>query len=752
MDKSDSNYYDSIFERACHQGSSVQGAAELAAEAYIDGKPKLRGKRKLTESERYTEFWSSAHLEKVPLEGWRANVMTLALAKYLGQDLGVRSPLVERIAAVPGLLKRAVRISGLVMRPGSARRKELESLAPKFPEIAELCRILMILDVAHAIRKDEVHKWHRVLDDLSIIELMLYASMFAFEHLVPSAFENQGRQWAEPPAERHRTEKHWDAICDIFHWKLRQTPSERLEITDAVLGESLATHLSPFIFPSSMGRPAREDLRHAFSELVACQLELNEFEARSADAFSFDEGIDFIRQGTNLEIVEIDTKARKRWERDGQKLQKVHGYWFYRAFEAFLASDVATRTIGRPENHEANRLAYIRAIQTKLRLTEVYGLGDTVLADSGEPVDLFQAMLSLELMSAHFRQDFLTAYWQRMEKIGVWSRALSSLALDGLNGGQQNRLPFTWSSRDDKITNIVGWTVSSEFPKGSKRMASAILDFWTTDWVALAARLRQDPKVPAPELLERPILKFGTYLFQLPWHLGLQNNSTAAINNLRRIGARRGEYADENRRIEAHLARQFEARGFAVILNWSPPANDPANAGEIDLICARDGKVLVIELKSTYIRRTQRDAWLHGTTTLRKAGRQIQRKVAAVKRALTRDSDLAALLGLPAECTKPDLVGWVVDTSIEHDHQRFSGHLKVSLEEILIALRDDHALLNDPAQLLGTTKTPQEQSDSYDLARQTTLYPGGFNFGRFVEVVESEAAWSDGPVAVTAGP
>ena len=83
MDKSDSNYYDSIFERACHQGSSVQGAAELAAEAYIDGKPKLRGKRKLTESERYTEFWSSAYLEQVPLEGWRANVMTLALARYL---------------------------------------------------------------------------------------------------------------------------------------------------------------------------------------------------------------------------------------------------------------------------------------------------------------------------------------------------------------------------------------------------------------------------------------------------------------------------------------------------------------------------------------------------------------------------------------------------------------------------------------------------------------------------------------------
>ena len=208
--------------------------------------------------------------------------------------------------------------------------------------------------------------------------------------------------------------------------------------------------------------PAREDLRHAFAELVSCQLELNAFEAKSADAFSFDESIDFIRQGTNLEIVEVDADARKKWNRDGAKLEKLHGYWFDRAFETFLASDAATQTIGRPENHDGN-----------------------------------------------------------------------------------------------------------------------------------------------------------------------------------------------------------------------PPPDDPSNAGEIDLICARDGKVLVIEAKSTYIRRTQRDAWLHATTTLRKAGRQSQRKVAAVNRALARNSDLATLLCLDVEASGAATIGWIVDTSIEHDHLRFSGHLAI---------------------------------------------------------------------------
>jgi len=297
--------------------------------------------------------------------------------------------------------------------------------------------------------------------------------------------------------------------------------------------------------------------------------------------------------------VEVNPGARNKWKRDGEKLEKVHGYWLYRAFEAFRASDAATQTIGRPENHDSNRLAYICAIRTKLRLTEVYGLGETMLTDSGERVDLFQAMLCLELMSPFYQRDFLLAYNHRLDDVGDWSKALSGLAINGLVNDEQNRMPLTWSDRDDKVAKIVGWTVNPAFPQGSKRMAGAILDFWTTDWVALAERLRQDADLPAPELLERPILKLGTYLFQLPWHLGLQNNSTAAINNLRRIGARRGESGEETRRLEERLARQFESRGFTVALNWNPPSDDPANAGEVDLICARDGKVLVIEVKST---------------------------------------------------------------------------------------------------------------------------------------------------------
>jgi len=140
--------------------------------------------------------------------------------------------------------------------------------------------------------------------------------------------------------------------------------------------------------------------------------------------------------------------------------------------------------------------------------------------------------------------------------------------------------------------------------------------------------------------------------------VGLQNNSTAAINNLRRNEARA-----ETQRIETQLGAKLEKRGFKVVLNWNPPVEPGGNAGEVDVIC-----------------------------------------------------------------------GWIVDTSVECDHQRFGGFLKVSLEELLIALNDDRHLLHDPDGLFAQ-RTPAAR------AEPQSLYPQGFSAQRLIEVVEAQAVW-----------
>lgn len=97
---------------------------------------------------------------------------------------------------------------------------------------------------------------------------------------------------------------------------------------------------------------------------------------------------------------------------------------------------------------------------------------------------------------------------------------------------------------------MIGWTVTDEYPKGNRRMTEAIVDFWTSDWTKLANQLHEDWRGLQPTLFERPIVKMGKTLVQLPWVVGLQNNSTAAINNLRRLGMRRDESRIETQRIE----------------------------------------------------------------------------------------------------------------------------------------------------------------------------------------------------------
>ncbi|MEZ5661439.1 MAG: hypothetical protein R3E83_23895 [Burkholderiaceae bacterium] len=193
---------------------------------------------------------------------------------------------------------------------------------------------------------------------------------------------------------------------------------------------------------------------------------MNEFISRSSDAFDYDDGIRFERRGNRLEIVEVDPAARAAWQRDGLKLERLHGYWFHRALDTYVeqvAADPTTWKIGRPENAEANRLAWLRALQAQLRLREAYGVADEVTSDSGDTVDLF-----------------LAAFAERFDASGDWVAALQRLTMDGLREGLQNRMPLTWSSRDSKVSNIAGWTVTKSEPAGNPRMASAILDFCVT--------------------------------------------------------------------------------------------------------------------------------------------------------------------------------------------------------------------------------------------------------------------------------
>jgi len=723
------NFYDVQYNLAINSGTPPALAQTRAVEAYLDGKPRLRGKKKTTRTERDAAFWSSALIEGIPAAAWGSDGFLLALSRYFEQERVSNAPLLERIASTtPDVLRRAARHSGLVLRPGSPRRQELAQLAGVSSVVAELCEVFAVFDKEHEILLDSVASEKQKLSELSPFEMLIYASLYAFEHLVYGYIEDPIRSDTDGAT----LQAAWEAINKLLIWKLSTAPEGTVKQTEAEIGPMVQAHLAPFLFPSRTGQ-ARHDLRDAFEALVKSQINLDSFINYSADAFSYDEACQFHCRGDRLVITETDSTAREAWMLGDRKLAQLHVYWHLRAVEAFLGSGMDTVQIGRAENSEANRVAFLFTFQTFLQLQEVYGLDENVITDNGDGVDLFQALLSLSLMSTFYRSDFLEVFSQKRSTTDSWISALSQLAFDGLAHGMKNRLPLTWSNREEKINNIIGWTVTEDSPHGSARDAAAILDFWTCDWLSESARLRDGSPGISPELFERPVLKMGQLLVQLPWLVGMQNNSTAAINNLRRLGQRRGEAKSETQRIEKRLSELFESRGFVVALNWIPPVGDGENPGEVDLVCAKDGSVLVLELKSTFIRRSQREAWFHSTTTLRKAGQQLKRKLVAVQTALSQPSDLMTQFGL--ENTGPvSIHAWIVDTSIEADHLRFNDFLKISLEEVLIALRDERHFLNEPASILAN---PEQIS----LQMERTLYPRGFNVSRFIEVIENALVW-----------
>ena len=728
METAPLNWYQEELHRLTAQGLSQQDCTKRLAGTYLDGKPRQQGKRSITQRERDRQFWSLDFWRLCSQECWTSDAFELALTRYMAQEAAAAPDLVLLISkAAPEMLVRCVRHAGLVSNPTSPRRSELKDAGKHSPKIQELCKVLAIFDDALGVRQSLLHQLRAEFQDASTFEVLLLASLYAFKHLI-----SQGLDGGDGAVETQDVAV-WDSVNSLLLWKLRTQPEASLRLDDHQIGTSIAKMLRPILFGDAGEKAALESL-YKFEALMEAQVELEEFLSRSADAFSYNDSIEFVRQSDRLDIVEVDPDLRLKWEAGGQKQARLYGYWFRRALDEFSRSDMAQQQIGSAENHEANQMAWISALRAKLQLNEIYGVADQVTTSTGEKIDVFQALLSLDLMAAHFLRDFLFRYKTLLELSGDWRVALRNLALEGLSNGFQIRFPLTWSDREAKIANITGWTVNEAQPKGSPRMASAILDFWMYDMQAMAAQLQSSSPMVEPRLYERPVLKFGKTLVQLPWIVGMQNRSTSAINNLRRLGSRRTESATETQRIEYQLGELLKTRGFLVVQNWHPPGTW-RDAGEVDVIAARDGHLFVLEVKSTYLRRSMRDAWLHATTTLRKAGQQVEKKLQAVLAAIEAGvfKDTLQMTSLPPFSQTH---GWIVDTSIECDHEHFNGFLKISFEEMILALRDDAHLLCNPAELLLHL-----QQESISDTPPNSLYPTGFGAQRFVEVIQGGHAW-----------
>jgi hypothetical protein len=450
------DYYDALFASARQRGVPVEDAADLAATAYLDGKPVARGKRKWSAAERHAAFWASSFLPVLPVQAWQRESLEPALVRYLGQDHRDRPDIVGHVATrAPEVLLQAVRHSGLVLRPMSPRWLEIAALAESQPaHWAESVQILLIFRQAHDMRVADVERLRQPLKHLTPLDLLVHASLYAFERLIPAALQSPS---SEELSEAPDVQEVWDAVEDLLNWKLRTCDAGTLEPGEADIAASLRQHLVPFLFPSHEAPSPRHDLHRAFAALLQAQIELGNFIARSAESFSYDDSVRFVRRGGVLDIVEVDAAARTARHREGDKLARLHAYWLHRGMEALMASPELLARVS-PAHFESNLQAFAKAMGTRLRLEDVYGVAGQVTTDAGSTVDVWQALLATELTTAFYIEDFLKPFQRHLQQSGHPWIALGRLAFGGLlQSDMQNRFPITWSQRADKVARITPW-------------------------------------------------------------------------------------------------------------------------------------------------------------------------------------------------------------------------------------------------------------------------------------------------------
>jgi hypothetical protein len=722
------NYFDKLFLDLKERELSYC-PYKLVIEAYLYRTPSKKRKTK-PQLNRDESFWNSKFVFEIPLATYKTDIFILVLARYFAQDIAKNFNLMTKIfAESPETIRTAIRRSQLVLKKEHAKWKEIKTLANQNPhELVELIATCEVFQSAHKDRLNLVKKYSEPLKPLTLFEFMSFSAAYSFKHLKEQAISFDGGVI--------NADSQLRALTELVQWKLRHVSNESFALNDIKISQSLKKYHTPLIFPYDEDSSRAEAFLQIFSQLVQAQVELDEFISQSVHPFCFDDSLLFSVNNGCLILKYLNSGLDDTWERNGNRQKMLKGYWFNLAIDEFISSGMAFKQIGTSENHESNQFAYIKAIASRLELQKVYGFTSSVTISSGFNVNLFQALLSQELMIAFYLKEYIQAFDREYTEVGDWQKAIGLVTIKGLAIGQ-NRFPITWSLWKDKIKNIVAWTVSDDFPDGNINTAKAILNFWCLDLEKRSALLKASPTCKLQQLTEKPIFKIGSHCIQLPWLMSTQVSSVNAVNNLRRFANERSSLQGETTRIENQLGDEFKLRGFSVLKNFTAKSNEGAEAGEIDLVCAIDNIVIVIEVKSTYCRTTKSEIYYHRDRTLFKAGIQVRKKVDAIIMDLQVDEQLRKTLKLTTDT--PHIVGLIADTSIEFDHEYFGGFMKVTIEELLIALADNAHFLCNQEQKVSSSQVSGEQVNL--VSEPYSLYKNGFSGKEFLEVIEHSRVW-----------
>jgi len=416
------DYYQAHFADYLKQ-LAPSAALDECLHDFLDQRPsgKYSTRNRSTGLAAATFWWEPANVEG-------SQMASLALARVLHFEDAIELALLDHIALHhPDILRWAIRYSKLFTRRDSALWRHVEKtyISDDWCEFYGVCNQLLqqLEPFDKAILRAESE-----LKSLSLLGLLSYLSVLAWGRL--------GDAENDDPAAQD-----WSVYERIILRKLSSCSEHDFRLTEEELGRSLNRHLSPILFPQpSVGEESTSNLE-AVALLVEAMQDRMDYEG-SIDWFCFDSDCDYQLKPGHSVIYNRTQQGLQRWQQTERKSQLLWHYWMHRAIDWFAASDMAGRVIGRRENHEANQLAYIKAIRSQLYLQAMFGLGDRVQLNDGTDVLVHHAMLASELTTAFFEKEFIQPFRRYLKDAGVVALALSRLASGGLARGE-NRFPIT---------------------------------------------------------------------------------------------------------------------------------------------------------------------------------------------------------------------------------------------------------------------------------------------------------------------
>ncbi|WP_201586940.1 hypothetical protein [Psychrobacter sp. HII-4] len=649
-------------------------------------------------SDKLDDFWQSHFIDNLTAEQMSSENFILALSQYVRSksiDKEIVTKLLERN---PNSVVKAIRQSGIIAQSDHCSWSVLSEINSQI-DLSEFNDFLCTAKYIQLQYQERLSAYKNLKNQLQLdqITAMIFSSLYACEYLIlnPKSIDNLYTQipYQHGIEEYIPVENVWRAFNHI----ITSANIQKKEFTEKTLASIFKNNMMPFI----LGQTPNDKLMSRyddFKKMVACQVEIDLYRDQVINAYCFDLEVNYYIQNEKIKLV----YSNKETDKFSDKLSILSSYWLYRAFNSLDKNPYLIR-LDKGVNYEANITALAKTQGIILQLEEIYGINK---AEFGEQYDLSALIFTMLMIQAHFEYNFVKPFKDIAFSIKAHPfMVLEKLVMQGVSRGQ-DRMPLNHAKIKDRAIKMSDWILEGS-GNSKKREMNRILDFWSQD-------LREDE---SSSYGEKSFYKLDGYMFSLPWVTFQKNFNTATINTFRKLYKNRAGLKSETDLMEQNLAGLLAKYKGEVYSQYEP---SEAGVGEIDAIVITDNKVLVIELKSTYVKSSVKEIYEYKNFVLKKAAYQLSRKSSYV-------SDVF-LPSLGLDSSKFSIHSWIVDTTLEFDHEYIDGFLKISFEELVIILNGHKQYFSD------TLKNNDDKSGSGTLEE---------SLDAVIETIEDNKFWLD---------